>query len=192
MTAYFTERYVKRRTPSYSKNNLIIYNNGKTQFNPDKCEVLRESNKRKPIAKNYTMHGNTLELFKNAKYICLNISHNVSWNHHIGIVTMNANNINAFLFVTGDYRTTSSVTRMLEALQWTELQQRRKRVNVIMLYRIVNHLVAISTEPYFIPRGVALTTRGHDTRLLLPYSRIQSHQQSFSSARIGTNYQLMS
>jgi len=39
-------------------------------------------------------------------------------------------------FVTGDYRTTSSVTLMLEALQWTELQQRRKRAKVIMLYRI--------------------------------------------------------
>ena len=49
-------------------------------------------------------------------------------------------------FVTGDYRTTSSVTRMLEALQWTELQQRRKRAKVIRLYRIVNHLVAISPQ----------------------------------------------
>ena len=29
-------------------------------------------------------------------------------------------------FVTGYYRTISSVTRMLEALQWTELQQHRK------------------------------------------------------------------
>ena len=45
-------------------------------------------------------------------------------------------------FVTVDYRTTSSVTQMLDALQWTELQQRRKRAKVIM--RIVNHLVAIS------------------------------------------------
>ena len=116
MTAYFTERYVKRRTPSYSKNNLIIYNNGKTQFNPDKCEVLRESNKRKPIAKNYTMHGNTLELFKNAKYICLNISHNVSWNHHIGIVTMNANNINAFLT-----RNISSCSSKIKAQCYTTL-----------------------------------------------------------------------
>ena len=71
------------------------------------------------------------------------------------------------------------VTRMLEALQWTELQQRRKIAKVIMLYRIVNHLVAISPEPYLILRGVAQTTRGHDTRFLLPYSRIQSHQQSF-------------
>ena len=70
-------------------------------------------------------------------------------------------------FVSGDYRTTGSITQMLEALQWTELQQHRKRARVIMLCRIVNHLVAISPEPYLIPRGVALTTRGHDTGFLL-------------------------
>ena len=140
--------------------------------------------KEKPIAKNYTIHGKTLKLVKNAKYLGLNICHNLSWNHHIGTVTKKANNINAFLsrnisscpskikaqcyttlvrpikesaciiwdpvtqknirelemvqrraarFVTGDHRTTSSVTRMLEALQWTQLQQRSKRAKVIML-----------------------------------------------------------
>jgi hypothetical protein len=73
---------------------------------------------------------------------------------------------------------------MLEALQWTELQQRRKRAKVIMLYRIVNHLVVISPGPYLILRGVAQTTRGHDTRFLLPYLRIQSHQQSFFPSAI--------
>jgi hypothetical protein len=87
-------------------------------------------------------------------------------------------------FVTGDYRTTSSVTQMVDALQWTELQQRRKRAKVIILYRIVNHLVAISPEPYLIPRCVVLTTRGHDTRFLLPYSMIQSHQQYFFPSAI--------
>jgi hypothetical protein len=34
---------------------------------------------------------------KNAKYLGLNICHNLSWNHHIGTVTKKANNINAFL-----------------------------------------------------------------------------------------------
>ena len=87
-------------------------------------------------------------------------------------------------FVTGDYRTTSSVTQMLEALQWTELQQRRKRAKGIMIYRIVSHLVTISPEPYIIPMDVALITRGHDTRFLLPYSRIQSYQQSFFPSAI--------
>ena len=86
-------------------------------------------------------------------------------------------------FVTGDYRAISSVTQMLETLQWTEQQQRRKRAKVIMLYCIVNHLVVISPEPYItnIPRGVALTTRGHDTRFRLPYSRIQSPTIMFSN-----------
>jgi hypothetical protein len=176
-----------------------------------------------------------LELVKNAKYLGLSISHNLSWNHHIGTVTKKVNNINAFLsrnisscpskikaqcyttlvrpimeyaciiwdpvtqtnirelemmqrraarFVTGDYRTTSSVTRMLAALQWTELQQHRKIAKVIMLYRIVNHLIAISPQSYLLPRGVALTTRGHNTRFLLPYSRIQSHQQYFFPSTI--------
>ena len=56
-------------------------------------------------------------------------------------------------FVTEDYRTPSrpSVTRMLESLQWTELQQHRKSAKVIMLHRIVNHLVAISPQLYLIP-----------------------------------------
>ena len=162
-----------KRTPSYSKKTLIICNNGKT---PGLCSSILTSvryialcvtNKRKPISKNYTINGKTLELVKTAKYLGLNISHNLSWNHHIGTVTKKANNINAFLsrnisscpskikaqcyttlvrpimeyaciiwdpvtqknirelemvqrraarFVTGDYRTTSSVTQMLAAL----------------------------------------------------------------------------
>ena len=82
------------------------------QFNPDKCEVLRVANKRKPIAKNYTTHGKTLEIVKNAKYI----RHNLSWNHHIGTITKKANNINVFLS-----RNISSCPSNLKAQCYTTL-----------------------------------------------------------------------
>ena len=90
MTAYYTERYVTRMAPSYSQNTLIICNNGKT---PGLCNSIMTNDKMKPIANNYTMHEKTL----GAKYLGLYISHNISWNHHIGTVTKKANNTNAFL-----------------------------------------------------------------------------------------------
>ena len=95
-------------------------------------------------------------------------------------------------FFTGDYRTTSSVTHILEALQWTELQQRRKRANVIMLYRIVNHLVAISPQPYLIPRGVVLEDTTPDSCYLTRGYKVTINHFWHQQAVYGTNYQLLS
>ena len=79
-------------------------------------------------------------------------------------------------FVTGDYHRTSSVSTMLHQLQWQTLQERRAVNKVIMMYRIVNNLVAIPST-YMIP--TAVTVRGHNHRFLIPYCRTQIYKHSF-------------
>ena len=41
----------------------------KMEFNPDKCEAISISNKRKPITATYTIHGKSLKHVKSAKYL---------------------------------------------------------------------------------------------------------------------------
>jgi phage-related holin len=48
-------------------------------FNPDKCEVLRITNKRNKIMANYYIHGKQLQIVDNAKYLGLTISKNLSF-----------------------------------------------------------------------------------------------------------------
>ena len=66
-------------------------------FNPDKCEVIRITKKRKPIDANYTIHGKELGHTKNAKYLGVLISDTLSRNAHVDTVTKEANNTTAFL-----------------------------------------------------------------------------------------------
>ena len=49
-------------------------------------------------------------------------------------------------FATGDYQHTSSVTAMLQQLQWQTLQSRRAYDRTVMMYRIVYNLVDIAAE----------------------------------------------
>ena len=89
-------------------------------------------------------------------------------------------------FVTGDYRQTSSVSSMLQQLNWPTLQERRATQKTVMMYRIVNHLVAIPTT-CLIP--TAVTMRGHNQRFLVPFARTQTYQYSFfpSGIRLWNN-----
>ena len=66
-------------------------------FNPDKCEVLRVTNKRHFIPATYSIHGQQLQITSNTKYLGVTIDRKLSWNPHIDSVTQKANNSTAFL-----------------------------------------------------------------------------------------------
>ncbi|XP_062605835.1 uncharacterized protein LOC134267643 [Saccostrea cucullata] len=77
--------------------------------------------------------------------------------------------------VTSNYRTTSSVTDMLQQLQWTSLQERRGQAKAVMMYRIVYQLIDIPPLLLF----PATTTRGNSIMFLVPYARTLVYQKSF-------------
>jgi hypothetical protein len=66
-------------------------------FNPDKCEVIRKTTKRKIIPSSYFIHGKELNITSKGKYLGITISQNLSWNNHIDKVCRKANNTTAFL-----------------------------------------------------------------------------------------------
>ena len=79
-------------------------------------------------------------------------------------------------FVSGNYLRTSSVGSMIASLGWQSLQQRREQAKAVMMYRIINGLVAIDMPPYIRPQRA---TRGHCLRLIPPYCRTQTMKESF-------------
>ena len=81
-------------------------------------------------------------------------------------------------FVYGDYRITTSVRSMLRNLEWDTLKLRRQQIKFIMLFRVIDGLVALSTKPYLVPKGASTTTGDHNLRLLVHYSRVQYYQHS--------------
>lgn len=80
----------------------------------------------------------------------------------------------AACLVTGNFITTSVITTMFKDLQWSILQESRRKAKIIMLDRIVYYLSEIPSQTYLVPSLASLTKRGHGIRFLHHYSRIQS------------------
>jgi hypothetical protein len=79
-------------------------------------------------------------------------------------------------FVYNDFRHTTSVTPMLNELNWGPLQEQRAQYKVIMMYCIVHGLVDIPTT-HLTPQ--ATSVRGHMYRYKIPFARTLKYQRSF-------------
>ena len=69
----------------------------KMEFHPQKCKVIQITNKRSPLSKNYTIHGETLEKVPKADYLGVTLDNKMSWDDHVDKVCRNANNKLSFL-----------------------------------------------------------------------------------------------
>jgi len=67
------------------------------EFHPDKCKMLRITNKRKIIESCYYIHGHELENVTEAKYLGVTLTKKMSWNTHITKISAKANNCRIFL-----------------------------------------------------------------------------------------------
>ena len=69
------------------------------EFHPEKCQVLRVTKKTKAnvVYASYTLHGHTLEVVDNVKYLGVTISGNLSWEKHVTNITNKANSVLAVL-----------------------------------------------------------------------------------------------
>ncbi|XP_072033110.1 uncharacterized protein [Amphiura filiformis] len=80
-------------------------------------------------------------------------------------------------FVIGDYNRTSSVSAMLQKLNWSSLQNRRMNSRLIMMYKIRYNLVDISWDHYL--THLSSSTRGHSSRFFIPQTSSTVYTNSF-------------
>ena len=80
-------------------------------------------------------------------------------------------------FVMKDYHPTSSVTVMINKLKWSSLRHRRDTIRLQMMYKITHQLVDLKLPDYITYNHGA--TRGHNYKLTIPSSRIDSYKYSY-------------
>ena len=67
------------------------------EFHPDKCKVLRITNKRNQIKQDYRMHNQILDRVDTAKYLEVLLNKKLSWKPQVGAICKKANKTREFL-----------------------------------------------------------------------------------------------
>jgi len=87
-------------------------------------------------------------------------------------------------FVFNNYSTTSSVTEMLQRLNWKPLVHYRNQLKAITIFKIIHNLIDITANTHLIPFSSGHNTRGHQWRFKQPMTRINSYLHSFFPSAI--------
>ena len=69
----------------------------KMEFHPGKCQVIKITNKQKPILSTYSIHGTTLQFFDAVKYLGINIDSHLCWKDQCENVYRKANSMISFM-----------------------------------------------------------------------------------------------
>ena len=85
-------------------------------------------------------------------------------------------------FVCNNWRRTSSVSAMMEQLQWLSLQERRARARLYMLHSIYHNNVAIPLRPVFMPSTHPMPKRITHVYFPPPVASTQAHERTFMIA----------
>ena len=83
-------------------------------------------------------------------------------------------------YVTNRFRNMSSVTDILEELNWESLESRGTKIQLTLLYKIMNGMVDIPTSPY-VTQASARTRSSHTMKLRQISSRTHAYKYSFPS-----------
>ena len=81
-------------------------------------------------------------------------------------------------YCTNRYHNTSSVTDMLQDLNWETLESRRTKLQLVMMYKIINDLVDIPCDAYLTP-ATTRTRAIHSKKLLQYPTRTDKFKFSF-------------
>ena len=82
-------------------------------------------------------------------------------------------------YVCRDYGRMSSVTSMLQSMNWETLETRRKKARTTLMYKCINGLVAIPLSPYFTVGQQRSTRHSHLYNINIPLCRIDCYKFSF-------------
>ena len=82
-------------------------------------------------------------------------------------------------FCMNDHRQKSSVTDMLSKLDWTTLQERRKKARINMMAKIQHQLVAIDKDRYTSPATDYRSRRSHKMKLREPATSLNIFKYSY-------------